>query len=293
MARLAVLVCAILLIGTAGAEAAELVKAGNGCTVNGQPAGSTPVMLAPGNSVKGPGTVKTASGKLLLLGAESTIVVDPAEGGVEVFSVTGGWVQGEVDDKTNLALSVGKLLVPEAGACEFYVENLGPSRSLYRINKGNATVLFGQFRAEVGAGNALELKGTPTAKDLIDFSTLPGNRGDVMIVADISATLNVDVVVPRATMGRVEPWDKNTKTRISSDPGSWQRGSIQIQTHPVGRAEQTGVLGPGTFAIVDNLTGEFVEFGFKEIAPAVIERAISLTSEFALLAVSNFFGLDD
>jgi hypothetical protein len=297
MARLTVMLCVLCLLGFAGitgARAAECINQGTGCTVNGAPPSGDPMPLNAGDRVTGPCSVKTASNELLLLGSETTLVVEPAQGGVETFTVASGWVQGELGDKTVLNLSIGKLFVAEGGKAEFYAENLGSGRSLFRIAKGAGVVVFGQFRASLSGGNAMELSGSQAVKDVLEFNTLPGNREDLLITANVSDTLAVDLKIPRASMGRVEPWKNKTQTKISSDPGSWQAGQIQIQTRlgDVAESGKTGVLGPGTFAIVDNITGEFVEFGFKEIAPAVIERAISLTSEFALLAVSNFFGLD-
>ena len=59
-----------------------------------------------------------------------------------------------------------------------------------------------------------------------------------------------------------------------------------------GETKQTGTLGPGTFAVIDNSTG-VIEFAFFEVDFQIIERATSLTSEFSTLAASNFFGFEE
>jgi hypothetical protein len=272
----------------------ELTKmeAGTGAELIGQTPGSLPVALKAGDRVRGPATITSAAEDLILIGKGSVLEVSPAREDVEYFTLVEGWAQGEASERTRIVLTVGQLIGPEAGKAEFYVESVDANRSLYRINKGQASALYSMFQVDIPEGNGIELIATPGKKDILGFKTLPENPGAAAILAKVSETLDIGLMVPRATEGRIEPWDGGKYTRISSDVGSWQGGKIGIETKPVGGGGQEGELGPGTFALINNITGE-IEFGFIEVDFAIIERAISLTSEFALLAVSNFFGLED
>jgi hypothetical protein len=289
--HVALLSACILIVG-AGAQAAELSKLGPGGELVGKPPSDLPAPLAPGDQVKGPATVTTAAGDVILLGKDAVLEVGAPDGGVETFSLLSGWAQGEIGAGTRIQTPAGTLEGPETGRTEFYMEKLTDDRSLFRVNKGTGKVVYENFSVEVPAGNAVELTRTPGKPGVLVFQTLPGNPGDVKLIAKVSPTLDIHLNAPRATKGRIEPWREGSHTKVSSDVGSWQGGKIGIETKPTTGGGKSGSLGAGTFAIINNVTGE-IEFGFIEVDFAIIERAISLTSEFALLAVSNFFGLDD
>ena len=114
--------------------------------------------------------------------------------------------------------------------------------------------------------------------------------GDVTVMRLLTRDLNLFLSVPKATSGTVQAVQGGRKTRVMSDPGSWKGGKLGISTQAAGAPAQTGSLGPGTFAVIDNRTGA-IEFGFVEVQFQIIERAVSLTSEFTALATSNFFGV--
>lgn len=286
MSKRVVAVLILLLSFVVVADAAELTKGGK---VNGAAPKQVPMALSAGDKVDGPATITTATGETLLVSADGVLAVKAPEKGVELFFVIKGSVRGEIGPKVQVAVPVGWLQVPEGNKAEFYAETMGKARCFVKANKGDLVVGYDKYQILLREGQGIELWTLADKPGDLCFTTHANNPGDVALLAKITGSLDVELVVPKATTGCVRqiPGDK---TRIDSDAGSWKGGKIGLRTRLSGAEGQTGTLGPGTFAVINNATGE-IEMGFEEVDFQIIERAISLTSEFTALATSNFFGL--
>ncbi len=287
--RLAYVPMILCLIATF-ASAAELTMGGEGALLNGAAVETYPAALAEGDRVEGPATVTTTLGDTIKVAKGSVLEVKPVDGETELFFLLKGFARGEIGSKTSIALPAGWLTGPADDTAAFYVETIDPDRGFFQVNEGKGLVSYGIYHVFLGARQAVELgkKGDP---DTLEFYTHQSNPGTVKIVAATRGKLELTLSVPKSTRGMLEQVEGDEWTKVSSDASSWQGGKIGIATMVDGAPGQAGSLGPGTFARINNGTGE-IEFGFVEIDFAIVERAISLTSEFQLLAVSNFFGLE-
>ena len=120
--------------------------------------------------------------------------------------------------------------------------------------------------------------------------TFVNNASMVKVRTNITEDLHVDLIVPKATSGAIEKGPE--KTKLSSAAGSWKSGQVSLITVLEGSQKDSGSLGPGTFAVIDNVTGALVP-QFEAVDFQIIKRATSLTSELSSLAVSNFFGYEE
>ncbi|MHC4861789.1 MAG: hypothetical protein ACYTDY_17050 [Planctomycetota bacterium] len=290
MTRRFVLLSTLLLLFSTSAFAAELAQLDFGGTLNGGSPDALPVELEVGDVVEGPALVLTAEGKKIEVSPRGQLEVRPMEGELELFFVRTGFVRGVIGDKTQIAASVGWYAVPTGEEAEFYLETLGARRSIFKTNQGTALVVYRLFSFLLKEGQGIEIWTRSENENDIAFKTDQGNPGDVVGMRLITADLNLFLVIPKATSGSVQAIQGGEKTHLRSDPGSWKGGKVGISTRLAGEPAQTGSIGPGTFAVIDNRTGE-IEFGFVEVEFQIIERAISLTSEFTALATSNFFGV--
>jgi hypothetical protein len=280
----------VLCLLASFASAAELTLVGEGALLNGAAVENVPVALVEGNRVEGPATVTTALGDTIKVARGSVLEVKPADGETELFFLLKGFARGEISSKTSIALPSGWMTGPSDERAQFYVETIDPNRAFFQINEGKGLVSYGIYHVFLSARQAVEL-GKKDDPDTLEYYTHQSNPGTVKIVADTRGKLELTLSVPKSTRGMLEQVDGDEWTKVSSDASSWQGGKIGISTMVDDEPGQTGSLGPGTFARINNGTGE-IEFGFVEIDFAIVERAISLTSEFQLLAVSNFFGLE-
>jgi hypothetical protein len=280
----------ILGVLATSAAAAELTSVGEGGLLNGAATDQVPAALSAGDRVQGPATVTAAAGDTFKLAKNSVLEIKEPDGETELFFLLKGFARGEIGSKSSIALPAGWLTGPADGKAKFYVETIDPTRGFYKINEGKGLVSYGIYHVLLGERQAVELGKLPEGGSLL-FHTHQTNTGNVQIIADTAGKLELTLSVPKATMGRLEQVEAGAWTNVGSDASSWQGGKIGIATVVDDRPGQTGSLGPGTFARINNSTGE-IEFGFVEIDFEIVDRAISLTSEFALLAVSNFFGLE-
>jgi len=91
--------------------------------------------------------------------------------------------------------------------------------------------------------------------------------------------------VPKASLGCVTD-EPGNKTRLCNDINSLKTAKIRLETK-FGSTTNTAAIGPGTCAVIDNATGA-IELAFSAVKFEILERAITLTSEFSTLAQSNF-----
>jgi hypothetical protein len=116
------------------------------------------------------------------------------------------------------------------------------------------------------------------------FRTGQQNAGDVEIH---KSTPGGDIIasVPKATLGCFTD-EPDNKTKICDQIDSLKTAKIQIETR-FAKGVNKAAIGPGTCALIDNATGA-IQVLFTAVKFEILERAISLTSEFATLAQSNF-----
>jgi len=80
--------------------------------------------------------------------------------------------------------------------------------------------------------------------------------------------------------------EPDNKTKICDDINSLKTAKIKLESK-FAKATNTASIGPGTCALVDNTTGA-IQVLFTAVKFEILERAISLTTEFSTLAQSNF-----
>jgi hypothetical protein len=267
-------ICVFLL--TAGVYAAEEAKA--------------PTGLKPGDIITGPADIKTKAGDILKVSKGSTLEVKAPDGDVELFFIKKGTVRGSIGAKTQVAVPFGWIAAAKDKKAEFYAESVPGGRTFVKVNKGSAILATRANKLMLKAGQGIELWTEKAKVRSLCFSTRANNQGQVMLLSQVTGALEIELLIPKATTGCIYQVEGGKRTRIESDAGSWTGGKIAIRTRLSGVEGQTGTLGPGTFALIDNSTGK-IEFGFVEVDFEIIKRAIALTSEFTALATSNFFGL--
>jgi len=267
-----------LLAGTA--FGAELLSTPDG----------TPKALAAGDRVKGPAEVKTNGGRVLKVSPGSELEVQAPEGDVELFLVTKGSVRGTIDQKTQVAIPTGWLMVKEGESADFYVETLSAKRGFVKVDGGQGLLVYKTLHVYLSEGNGTEIEEKPSGA--IQFRTHQTNTSKVHMIARITDDLEIELEVPKATTGSLSQEQKGKKTRLISDPISWKSGQVTLQTRFEGEKTHSGSLGPGTYAVIDNATG-VLELAFDAVDFQIIKRATSLTSELTSLAVSNFFGYEE
>jgi len=129
----------------------------------------------------------------------------------------------------------------------------------------------------------------------IRFSTDPHNewrndsevrRGAVRMMYPLPTGLTVDLYIPKATSGSISPKEGvSGKTEVENKVTSWKSGKIWIATTKGGAQINADGIGPGVTATIDETSGS-IETGYVKVEFASLKAAISLTSEFASLAMS-------
>ena len=123
----------------------------------------------------------------------------------------------------------------------------------------------------------------------IRFSTDPHNEwrnGAVRMIYPLATGLTIDLYIPKATSGAIAPASGVAgKTEVKNNVTSWKSGRIWIATSKGGSQINADGIGPGVTATIDEASGS-IETGFVKVEFASLKSAISLTSEFASLAMS-------
>lgn len=291
-------VFAVLAISTFVAGAAELTEAPGG-TLNGAEPGDLPATLQTGDVIRGPATIRTAAGETLLLGEGGVLEVQPsAEEGRELFFVKDGSLRGEIGASTSIAIPTGWLDAPEGQTVQFYVRTLDAARGYVEVRRGSGIVHyeasgtaegFPKYSFLLTDGQGIEIYAP--SRGNVGFMTGQDNEGEVAVSAQVTSATEIRLWVPKATAGELVQEEEGRKTLVSSAAGSWKGGEIRGEVYLHGDKTDVAVLGPGTFVRIDNITGKVLSFA--EVGFEIIERAISLTSEFTAVAASNFFGLSN
>lgn len=303
MSKTVVIAAVCLLLAGSVATAATLEESGSGGLLNGAAPGAVPAQLQVGDRVTGPAVVRSAAGDTLTVPSGTVIeLVVPGnlpeleEGAppMEHFLLVRGALLGEISYATTVILPNGCYFTgPKDEKASVYVETIDATHGFFRVNEGRALVSYRDvFTAILMERQGIELFQVEKGPMDLGFRTHQSNSGSVQLFIR-PGRVEIETSLPKATSGLVTQEQGGTFTRVESDASSWQGGKIGITTRASGEMDsalQTGQLGPSTYALINNETGE-IQFGFIEVDFEIVERAISLTSEFSVLAVSNFFGL--
>lgn len=286
---------AVLGVAASAVQAGEITSATGQISVNGQSRTvDKPFVLEPGAVVDTLGsTVKfTSAGGDVVTLLPGTSARSEGSNGMDYLFVRFGTAVAELSNKTAVGVNAGWITVPEGSTTKSEVfveapEDRKTSESQFRTNKGSAWITYGaghgSFRVWLPERHSVTLRIDASQPEFLEFSTDQQNRQDIEIHKTLSGG-SIVCFVPRATSGRIEPVT-STQTKISNDLTSFKDGKVRIETRF--RDNNQADLGPGTHAIIDNATGA-ITVVFSAVEFDILERAISLTSEFATLAQSNF-----
>lgn len=287
-------VVAILGLSASSASAAVIASASGPIRVNDKPvtvrAGDS-LALNTGDVVETLGAtvaVETADGNRVTLEPGTTARSDGIEDDIEYLFVESGAAYGSVSARTYVGGTAGWASAREGTTGRFFLEvpaNRPGSETSFRSVEGEVGVRYHSFTVWIPQQNTVTLAVDTAEPDVLAFRTSQQNPGDVRI-EKATGTGTILVIVPKATVGRMRPEDAK-RTRIENDITSLKTGKIGLETHFQGKAPQEAALGPGTYALINNETGT-IELSFTAVEFVILERAVSLTREFATLSQSNF-----
>jgi hypothetical protein len=202
-----------------------------------------------------------------------------------------GSATGMVGPKTLIGVAAGWAGAPEGKKSKVLAEAVPGHEvvsGLFRAVEGSAYVSYRQYRVTLPPAHSVTLDISLSAPGNLQFRTGQQNAGEVRISKAVREGQPDEIVlmVPKATAGFFQDEPQN-KTRICDDINSLKTAKIGITTRFQARGENNAAIGPGTCAIVDNATGA-IQLLFTAVSFEILERAISLTTEFSTLAQSNF-----
>ena len=294
------------ILGVLAVPAAILLAAGSAlaATVT-YPDGKTERLTA-GQEVKGPAVITTENGKDTVTLRKDAVVrflgTDTDEKGnkAESFFLKAGACDANLGFYARLATPSFWAFPEKAGTrANFYAETFAGSTGTQGTGYARAAKGSGLVRLLVNPaahGNLevhlLENQGLTIQKSGerdIRFATDPHNdwkNGAVRMVYPLTTGLTVDLYIPKATSGAVGPKQGAAgKTDVENKVTSWKSGRIWIATSKGGAPINADGIGPGVTATVDEASGT-IETGAVKVEFASLKAAISLTSEFASLAMS-------
>ena len=251
----------------------------------------SPLRLAEGDVLETAGSrvvFESESGDRITIEEGSRVRADGVSDGIDHLFVESGAAYGTVSDRTSLGATAGWASAPEGSTGRIFLEvpaDRPGAEASFRAVDGGAWVRYHGYRAWLPEQHSLTLAVDPARPDLLAYRTSQQNAGDVQIIKTIGGGEMI-AFVPKATVGRIRP-EAGNKTRIENDITSLKTGKIRLETRFPGKPPQRAALGPGTYALIDNSTGT-IEVSFTAVEFVILERAFSLTNEFATLSQSNF-----
>lgn len=287
-----VAVCALAAV-VSTAEAGTITGAAGEFTVNGKSttleAGKT-LVLKKGDILeagKSGVSYRSDTGDVLTIESGSSVrEEETTEFAAGVFLLKGS-ATGTLSEKTQVGVAAGWMTGPKGGKAKVLVEATAGRESteaLFRAVEGNAGISYRAFTVHLSPAHSVTLDIDPAAPGTLCFRTGQSNAGEVEIHKSTSAG-EIIAYVPKASLGCITD-EANNKTRICNDINSLKTAKIRLETR-FGSSINTAAIGPGTCAVIDNATGA-IELAFAAVKFEILERAISLTSEFSTLAQSNF-----
>jgi len=287
-----------MLLGLAGQAFAMSVSAASGpITVNGKSVTivkGKPLALKAGDVVAAGSSTVTftaTSGDTIRLERNGIAEAMGDDGRRDSLYLREGVGIGTLSEKTTFGAAPGWVTVPAGAKAKSQVFIEVPaakkgSEALYRTNSGEAWVQYHSFQVGLTTKHAVTLNTDNKRPGLVCYRTHQQNRGTVIVKKRVQGGMIISEV-PRATSGCSEPQGGNSKTKISNDISSFKTGKIKIETDFGEGKGHPAELGPGTYAIIDNATGA-ITVVFTAVEFDILDRAVSLTTEFATLTQSNF-----
>ncbi len=289
-----------ILVGLVGAPVALLLAAGTaGAATVTYPdgKGGKTERITVNQEIKGPAritgenekdTIDLRSGAVLrFLGTDT----DEKGNKAESFFLKSGACDASLGFFTRLATSTFWAFPEKLGTrVSFYAETFpavagGVPAGYARTTKGSSLLRLLmnpsangnlEFQLAENQGVTIQRSGDRDVR----FSTDPHNEwqgGLVRLIYPLSTGLSIDLYVPKATSGAVRP-----KAGVA---GKTDVGKILISTAKGGAIMAADGIGPGVTATIDEASGT-IETGFVKVEFATLKAAVSLTSEFASLALS-------
>lgn len=288
-------VLAVTAFTAAVAQAGTITGATGPIRVDDKPvtvSAGTTVSLKKGQKVETLGatvTYRSDTGDLITLNSGSVAIEQETfDTGAAIF-LSKGSASGTLTEKTRIGASAGWIGAPKGGSAKVQIEPAGGlenSEALFRTTDGEAWVQYFDFAVLLRKSQSVILDIDPAAHGTLCFRTGQQNPGDVEIRKATAAGV-IYSYVPKATIGCISDVENENKTKICNDINSLKTAKIHIKTQFGTKAPNEADIGPGTCAQIDNATGA-IEVLFTSVKFEILERAISLTTEFATLAQSNF-----
>jgi hypothetical protein len=265
--------------------------------------------LKAGEEVSGPAVINGARDKDSLTLRRGTTVkflgADKDDKGnlvAESYYLKVGGLDANVGFHTRLATPAFWAFPEKAGArATFYAESFESKACYARTMKGSGMLrlvsdsqVYGETETELLADQGVTVQRGVNAKGefngSINFTTDPHNEwqgGAVRVLYPLRTGLLIDLYIPKATSGKVEPAPKARGiTNVVNMVTSWKDGKVRIVTARGNQSIKDGEIGPGVEAQIDDETGD-IKVGVTRAAGfAPLAAAVSLTSEFESLATS-------
>jgi hypothetical protein len=295
------------LLGVFGAPVALLVAAGSSFAATATyPDGKTE-RLTVNQEVKGPARITSEGGKDTIDLRKDAVVrflgTDTDEKGnkAESFFLKSGACDANLGFFARLATPSFWAFPEKSGTrANFYAETFPGGMGYARAAKGSGLVRLlvnpsssGNLEIHLTENQGLTLQ--RVGERDIRFSTDPHNewrndgeqrRGAVRMIYPLPTGLTIDLYIPKATTGFISPNPEVPgKSSVKNEVTSWKSGRIWIATSKGGQQINADGIGPGVNATIDEASGS-IETGFVKVEFSSLKSAISLTSEFASLAMS-------
>lgn len=234
-------------------------------------------------------TYRSDTGDVITLNSGTVAIEhETVDTGAAIF-LSKGSASGTLTEKTRIGAAAGWIGAPKGGSAKVQIEPAGGrenSEALFRTTEGEAWVQYFDFAVLLRKSQSAILDVDPASHGTLCFRTGQQNPGDVEIRKATTAGV-IHTYVPKATIGCISDVEGENKTKICNDINSLKTAKIHIKTLFSGKSPNEADIGPGTCALIDNATGA-IEVLFTAVRFEILERAISLTTEFATLAQSNF-----
>jgi hypothetical protein len=292
--RASVPALAVLLAAASTASAGTITSATGPIRVNDQEVvvqPGEPLTLAAGDEVETLGATvafQSAAGDRVTLEPGTVARSDGEQGEAEYLFIESGAAYGTLSHKTAVGGTAGWASARENETGKVFVEvpaNRPGKETSFRAVDGEIGVRYHAFTVWLPSKHSVTLAVDPQQPGVLAFRTSQQNTGDVEVELSTGKG-RILAYVPKATIGRIRPEDAE-RTRIENDIRSLKTGKVRLVTDFPGQDPQEAALGPGTYALINNETGT-IELSFTAVEFVILERAVSLTQEFATLSQSNF-----
>lgn len=289
------------MLGILGAPVALLLASGSSFAATVTYPDKKTERLTVSQEVKGPCTITSENGKDTIDLRKDAVVrflgtdTDDKGNKAESFFLKSGAVDANLGFFARLATpSFWAFPEKSGGRAAFYAETFPGGMGYARAAKGSGPLRlvvnpasYGILEVLLNENQGLTLQ--RVGERDVRFTTDPHNewrKGAVRMIYPLPTGLTIDLFIPKATSGTIAPKvGVAGKTDVENKGTSWKSGRIWIATSKGGNPINADGIGPGVTATIDEASGS-IETGFVKVEFASLKSAISLTSEFASLAMS-------